>query len=266
MVTKFLSDAHVGRSTSRSSEQHQSASTHGMTILRRITSGRIVLQLPLDIAQQAAGAEAEQVRRAATTARVLLSSGPATRVDCLAVRMPPAGFEAHSHSGLLGIFANGARHHQAHWQRGVVGSLPVEVLMKSAPAIMATTAGARHVAQRRRSPVAKDDLHVSRAAGFFERRDFVVQRLPSPPKTWARVMTTSISWAPASTERRISATRSASGDSPAGKPVDTAATRMPLPSRARSAVSTNDVIHANGGDFHVELFDPKLRPDPVAAG
>src|SRR5208337_3730051 len=52
-------------------------------------------------------------------------------------------------------------------------------------------------------------------------------------------MTTSISWAPASTDRRISLTRSVSGDRPAGKPVDTAATCTPLPSSACSAVSTN---------------------------
>ena len=59
-----------------------------------------------------------------------------------------------------------------------------------------------------------------------------------PVRTWARVMTMSISCAPAATEASISAIRSGSGESPAGNPVDTAATGMPLPSSAWTAVST----------------------------
>ena len=48
----------------------------------------------------------------------------------------------------------------------------------------------------------------------------------------------SISLAPAATEARISASLLAIGVWPAGKPVDTAATGIPEPSRASTAVST----------------------------
>ena len=68
-------------------------------------------------------------------------------------------------------------------------------------------------------------------------------------------MTTSMSCAPASTDRRISAMRSVSGESPAGNPVETAATRTPLPSSARTAVSTKRVIHADRGNFNIQFFD-----------
>lgn len=63
-----------------------------------------------------------------------------------------------------------------------------------------------------------------------------------------------MSLAPASTERRISATRSVKGDSPAGKPVDTAATPMPLLSSARTAVFKG-VIDADRRHFDVQFFD-----------
>ncbi len=52
-------------------------------------------------------------------------------------------------------------------------------------------------------------------------------------------MTMSISSAPAATDARISSRRCSSGESPAGKPVDTAATGMPEPSSASTAVATN---------------------------
>ena len=57
--------------------------------------------------------------------------------------------------------------------------------------------------------------------------------------TWPRVITMSISSAPAATEARISAIRCSKGDNPAGKPVDTAATGIPDPFSASTAVSTN---------------------------
>jgi len=59
-----------------------------------------------------------------------------------------------------------------------------------------------------------------------------------PVRTWPRVMTMSISFAPAATDARISRTRSSSGLRPAGKPVLTAATGIPVPARASTAVGT----------------------------
>jgi len=77
------------------------------------------------------------------------------------------------------------------------------------------------------------------AAGLTEGADLVVERRPIAVSTWARVMTISISRAPAATEAWISSSRCANGDRPAGKPVETAATGTPLPSSARTAVSTH---------------------------
>jgi hypothetical protein len=60
---------------------------------------------------------------------------------------------------------------------------------------------------------------------LLESGDFVVERLPASAENMsARDDDVDLMCAPASTERRISATRSASGDRPAGNPVETAAT------------------------------------------
>jgi len=61
--------------------------------------------------------------------------------------------------------------------------------------------GACYVAQGHQVAGAQDGFHVSRARGLFERRNLVVERLPLALKTCARVMTMSISCAPASTLR-----------------------------------------------------------------
>ncbi len=118
-------------------------------------------------------------------------------------------------------------------------SFPVDVLMKSAPAIIATQLARATFLNVSKSPVPRIAFicaapHASLNAATSSYRAF-----HSPLKTCARVITISISPAPASTLLRISATRVSSGDSPAGKPVDTAATGIPDPSNAFTAVSTN---------------------------
>ena len=61
----------------------------------------------------------------------------------------------------------------------------------------------------------------------------------SPARAWARVMTTSISLAPAAAEALISSMRWGRGLSPAGKPVETAATGIPESCSASTARGTN---------------------------
>ena len=117
-------------------------------------------------------------------------------------------------------------------------SFPVDVLMKSAPAIMATRLARATLRRVRRSPVPRITFRCDSPQASLNVAISSYNACHLPPKTCARVITTSISCAPAATERRISPTRSASGDSPAGKPVETAATWMPVPSTARTAVST----------------------------
>ncbi len=56
--------------------------------------------------------------------------------------------------------------------------------------------------------------------------------------TCRREITMSISAAPAATEASISRTRSSNGERPAGNPVDTAATGIPVPSSAATAAGT----------------------------
>jgi hypothetical protein len=60
----------------------------------------------------------------------------------------------------------------------------------------------------------------------------------SPVSTRARLMTMSISAAPAATEASICSIFRGSGICPAGNPVDTAATGMPVPASSATASST----------------------------
>ena len=66
---------------------------HRLVVGRRVVAGEVVLQLALDVGQQAAGAEAEEVgaaaRRSPSSSFIRISQSSA----CLAVRMPPAGLK-----------------------------------------------------------------------------------------------------------------------------------------------------------------------------
>ena len=108
-----------------------------MTIFGRVAACCMMLQLPLNVSQQTTGAEAEKFCPHPRRTYFLLHHGQP--VERLLRRADSAGrFKSNCHSSLLSIFANGAHHDQAHGQRGVGWLLAVEVLMKSAPAIMAT--------------------------------------------------------------------------------------------------------------------------------
>ena len=119
-------------------------------------------------------------------------------------------------------------------------SLPVEVLIKSAPAIMATQLARATLRSVIRSPVARIAFICAGPQACLKAETSSYSACHSPLKTCARVITMSISCAPTSTERWISSTRSARGDNPAGNPAETAATGTPDPSSAFTAVSTKE--------------------------
>ncbi len=109
------------------------------------------------------------------------------------------------------------------------GSLPVDVLIKSAPAIMQTALARATFVNVPSSPVARMALtcaspHASRNCCISS-----YSAVQSPRRTWALVMTMSISAAPSWTDAWISWSLWANGESPAGKPVLTAATGIPEP-------------------------------------
>ena len=74
---------------------------------------------------------------------------------CLAVRMPPGGLEADAIARALVIVADGAHHREADGSVALIASLPVEVLMKSAPAIMHTRLAWATLRSVASSPVAR---------------------------------------------------------------------------------------------------------------
>ena len=95
-------------------------------------------------------------------------------IDCFAVRMPPAGLNPTAIPVCCAYSRMARTITRLTGSVAFVGSLPVEVLMKSAPAIIATIAGARDIAERQQVTCSEDDLHVRRAAGLLKSGDFVV--------------------------------------------------------------------------------------------
>src|SRR5580698_5461022 len=89
-----------------------------MSILGRIATGRMVLQLPLDIAQQPARTKTKKLSADPRLPKLFFHHGQPVR-RLFGSANPPGRLEAHSHPCLLRIFADGAGHHKAHRQRGV---------------------------------------------------------------------------------------------------------------------------------------------------
>ncbi len=65
------------------------------------------------------------------------------------------GLESHGSAGFAGVIADGPRHHHAAGSVAFTVSLPVDVLMKSAPAIMATRLARATFSRFCNSPVAR---------------------------------------------------------------------------------------------------------------
>ncbi len=159
--------------------------------------------------------------------------------DCFAVLIPPAGLYP------TAIPVRSAYSRIARTITRLTGSvaftasLPVLVLMKSLPAIIATQLARATFRSVSRSPVPRIAFMCAGPQASLNAATSSYSAFHSPLKTCARVITISISLAPALTLRRISSTRVSSGLKPAGKPVLTAATGTPEPSSAFTAVSTN---------------------------
>src|SRR6266404_2825516 len=159
--------------------------------------------------------------------------------DCFAVRIPPAGLKptampvSSAYSRIARVITTPTGN------TAFTASFPVEVLMKSAPAIIATRLARATFRNVSKSPVPRITFRCAGPQASLNATISSYSCCHFAPNTCARVITTSISCAPASTERRISAMRSSSGESPAGNPVETAATGIFVPSSARRAVSTN---------------------------
>src|SRR5256885_16594522 len=157
---------------------------------------------------------------------------------CFAARMPPAGLNPTaapiriSYSRIMRVITTPTG------STALTGSLPVDVLMKSAPAIIATMLARATLVSVARSPVPRIAFMCARPQASRNARTSAYNAGRSPVRTCARVMTMSISCAPAATEACTSSSRCANGFRPAGNPVETAATGIPEPWRAATAVET----------------------------
>ena len=150
------------------------------------------------------------------------SSGSGSRARPWPCEMPPAGLKPISTPVRSQIVADHAHHHELTGSVALTSSLPVEVLMKSAPAIMQTIDALRDVAQRLQVAGAEDRLQMRIAAGRAK-SPAPRRRAPASRRSAhaARVMTMSIS-ARAVRDRRLDLLepQRRCGMSPAGKPVD----------------------------------------------
>ena len=114
-------------------------------------------------------------------------------------------------------------------------SLPVEVLMKSAPPIIAAMEARAMARSDDRSPTARMTLMCAGPAAARKRLTSSYSLRQEPLSACSRVITTSNSRAPAAHAVRISRSFAPMPICPAGKPVDTGVTGTPLPSSSSSA-------------------------------
>src|SRR5208337_4589558 len=123
-----------------------------MPVLCGITPGGMMLQLPFDVTQQAAGSETKHFRPQPRRAKLLFDHRQP--LDRLLRRADAARWlETHRHSGCCAYSRMARVITRPTGKVALVGSLPVEVLMKSAPAIMATTLARPTLRSVSRSPV-----------------------------------------------------------------------------------------------------------------
>src|SRR6516164_4428359 len=154
-------------------------SGEGVMVGRGIAPAAVEFQLPLDIAEHAAGTDPEQLRPTPTVSQLLLHQRePVKRLSGSA---DPAGrLETYGHAGALGILANRARHHDSHGERSVDSLLAGGGLDEIRARHHGDDTRPPHVAQRRKITGTQDDLAVRLTARRLEGRDLVVEALPFP--------------------------------------------------------------------------------------
>ena len=115
------------------------------------------------------------------------------------------------------------------------GILPVEVLMKSAPAAMASMDARRTGSYPPSSPVSRMTLRWASPQASFEAATSSWTLERSPERKAERFRTMSISSAPSATALRMSSVRTSMSERPLGKAPATLATATPVPATAAVA-------------------------------
>src|SRR5580658_5949346 len=105
MVTNFSAMLMLVAQFPRQFDKPFSRLRYGMTILCRITPRCIVLQLPLDIAQQSTGAKTKKLGTHPRISELFFHHGQPIG-GLLGSANSTGSLEAYSHSGLPGIFAD----------------------------------------------------------------------------------------------------------------------------------------------------------------
>ena len=154
------------------------SSGEGMVVAGGVAAAAVEFQLSLDVAQHAARAEPEQLRGRASLSPSSSFMSVSQSSDWRAVRRPPAGLNPTAmpvrswYSRIARVIT------RPTGSVALTGSLPVEVLMKSAPAIMATRLARATLRSVPRSPVPEDHLAVRRSTGLLEGCDLLVKTMP----------------------------------------------------------------------------------------
>src|SRR5438270_1680633 len=149
-----------------------------MPVICRITSRRMMLQLPLNVIQQTAGAEAEELCLHPVNAEFLFhQSQPFGRL--LGGANAACRFKADCHAGLLSVFPDGSSHDKTYGQRSVRRLFARRGLDEVSPSHHGNEASASNIARRQQIARPQDDFHVSWTARLLEGCNLIVKLLPS---------------------------------------------------------------------------------------
>ena len=155
-----------------------SVSSHRHVMFGGVVTGDVVVQLPLQVGQQAGSAEAEQVGHQPFIAEFFLHQGLPGH-GLLGFADAARRFETDLVAGALQVFTDGAHHHEADFQRGVGGFLAGGGLDEVRAGHHGHQTGLVDLLERAQFAGGKDGLHVGGlAAGRAELLEFIVKGLP----------------------------------------------------------------------------------------
>ena len=157
---------------------------------------------------------------------------------CFAFADSAGGFEAHLVPGSLTVFPNGPGHDQAHGEVGVHLLLSGGGLDEIGSRHHADQAGLVDVREGAQLAGGQDRLQVGASACLPERSHLVVESLPVSREDVASTDDDVDLRGPGRHRGFDLGQPEGKGESPWGKPAETAATGIPEPSRACTAVST----------------------------
>src|SRR5690348_16169468 len=150
---------------------------HWHAMAGRVSASHEMLELPLDVREESARADPEQIRPQPAVAELVLHEIHVLE-HVLGAANTTCWFEANGVSCLLLVLADHPRHHQREGERRIHAFLPRRRLDEVRSCLHRDDARARDLVERRQLDRGENRLHVRVATGVTKCLHLVVERVP----------------------------------------------------------------------------------------